>query len=70
VLTQAEFDAARERAVEARVDAGSVLRDEERAGVEVAALGLSRLEQIGLEVIPTLGVRAAVAGRVGAPPRP
>jgi D-lyxose ketol-isomerase len=51
VLTQAEIDAARERAVEALVDAGVVLRDEERAGVEVADFGLSRLEQVGLEVI-------------------
>jgi D-lyxose ketol-isomerase len=50
-LTQQEVDGARQRAAEILDDAGIVLTPEEREGIEVADFGLSRIEELGLEVV-------------------
>jgi D-lyxose ketol-isomerase len=51
VLSQAEIVAARRRAAEILAGAGTVLTAEERDTIEIADFGLSRLEEIGLEVV-------------------
>jgi D-lyxose ketol-isomerase len=51
VLTQAEVDAARRRAVEILAAAGTTLTPEERETIEIADFGLSRLDEYGLEVV-------------------
>jgi D-lyxose ketol-isomerase len=51
VLTQAEVDAARRRAAEILDAAGTTLTPEERDTIEIADFGLSRLNEIGLEVV-------------------
>ena len=51
MLTQGEVDAARSRAAENLDRAGIVLTPEERDTIEVADFGLSRLEELGLEVL-------------------
>jgi D-lyxose ketol-isomerase len=51
MLTQAEESAARARAAAALADAGIVLSAAETAAIEIADFGLSRLEEIGLEVV-------------------
>ena len=51
MLTQAEENAARKRAAAALADAGIVLTAAEIAAIEIADFGLSRLEEIGLEVV-------------------
>ena len=51
MLTQAEVDAARRRAAEILDSAGTTLTPEERDTIEIADFGLSRLDQIGLEVV-------------------
>jgi D-lyxose ketol-isomerase len=44
-------DEARERAAAMLADAGVVLRDDERARLEVADFGLGRLDEIGLQLL-------------------
>jgi D-lyxose ketol-isomerase len=44
-------DEARQRAAAMLADAGIVLTDRERTGLEVTDLGLGRLEQIGLQLV-------------------
>jgi D-lyxose ketol-isomerase len=51
VLTAAEIERARERAAEALAAAGIVLAPGERAAIEVADFGLSRLDELGLELV-------------------
>ena len=51
MLSQAEIDAARSRAAEVLAGAGTVLTAEERETIEIADFGLSRLDEIGLEVV-------------------
>ena len=51
MLTRAEIEAARGRAAEALAAAGIVLTAEERDGIEIADFGLSRIDQLGLEVV-------------------
>jgi D-lyxose ketol-isomerase len=51
VLSRAEVLDAQERAASALADAGILLTDAERAEIEVADFGLSRLDEIGLEVV-------------------
>jgi D-lyxose ketol-isomerase len=51
VLTQPEVDAARRRAAGILEGAGIALTPEERAEIEVADFGLSRLDDFGLEVV-------------------
>jgi D-lyxose ketol-isomerase len=51
VLTPAQIKDARLRAAKLLDEAGLVLTDEERDGIEVADFGLSELEQTGLEVV-------------------
>jgi D-lyxose ketol-isomerase len=51
VLTAAEIESARERAADALAGTGIVLTQEERATIEVADFGLSRLEEYGLELV-------------------
>ncbi len=50
-LTQSEVDSAKQRAAEALDAAGIVLTPEERDDIEVADFGLSRIEDLGLEVV-------------------
>jgi D-lyxose ketol-isomerase len=51
VLTREELGAAKERAATALVEAGIVLTPAERSAIEVADFGLSRLDEIGLEIV-------------------
>ena len=51
MLTREELDAARERAAAALAEAGIVLTPDERSAIEVADFGLSRLDEIGLELV-------------------
>ena len=51
MLTRQEISTAQERAAALLADAGIVLTAEERAAIEVADFGLSRLDEIGLEVV-------------------
>ena len=51
MLTQAEVEAARERAAAMLADVGIVLTPGGRETIEVADFGRSRLEEIGLEVV-------------------
>jgi len=51
VLTRQEVRDAQARAAAVLADAGMVLTAAERAEIEVADFGLSRLEEIGLEVV-------------------
>jgi D-lyxose ketol-isomerase len=51
VLTRDELEGARNRAAAALADAGIVLTAAERATVEVADFGLSRLDEIGLQIV-------------------
>jgi D-lyxose ketol-isomerase len=51
VLTRKELASAQERAAAVLADAGTVLTPSERAGIEVADFGLSRLDEIGLEIV-------------------
>ena len=51
MLTQAELDAAKERAAGALDDAGIVLTPAERKAIEVVDFGLSLLDEMGLEIV-------------------
>jgi D-lyxose ketol-isomerase len=51
VLAQAEVEAAQARAAALLADAGIVLTPAERDAIEVADFGLSRLDEIGLQVV-------------------
>lgn len=51
MLTQAQVDAARVRAVASLAAAGIALTPGERAGIEVVDFGLNRLEEVGLQVV-------------------
>lgn len=51
MLTASEVEAARQRAAAMLTDAGIVLTPAERKAIEVADFGLSRLEEIGLQVV-------------------
>jgi D-lyxose ketol-isomerase len=51
VLTQQEIDNSRARAARILDAAGIVLTPDEQAGIEVADFGLSRIEELGLEVV-------------------
>ena len=51
MLTRAQITAARDRAADALGDSGIVLTPDERASIEVADFGLSRLEEIGLQIV-------------------
>ena len=51
VLTQEELNAARDRAAAVLAESGIVLTPDERANIEVADFGLSRLDEIGLQIV-------------------
>ena len=51
VISERELEDAREYTVERLADAGVVLTAEERAAIEVADFGLSRLEECGLQLL-------------------
>ncbi len=51
VLTQDELSGARSRAADVLASAGVVLTDAERTSIEVADFGLSRLDEIGLQLV-------------------
>ena len=51
MLAQAEVEAAQARAAALLADAGIVLTPAERDAIEVADFGLSRLDEIGLQVV-------------------
>jgi D-lyxose ketol-isomerase len=51
VLTQGELGAARDRAASVLTESGIVLTPLERANIEVADFGLSRLDEIGLQIV-------------------
>lgn len=49
--TDADYEAARERAVEMLENAGVVVTDEERRDVEIVDYGLDDLERVGTEIV-------------------
>ena len=51
MLTREELGAARERAAAVLAEAGIVLTPDERTNIEVADFGLSRLDEIGLQIV-------------------
>ena len=51
MLTPDELSDARDRAASALADNGIVLTSQERASIEVADFGLSRLDEIGLQLV-------------------
>ena len=51
MLTRDELSGARDRAASALADNGIVLTPQERASIEVADFGLSRLDEIGLQLV-------------------
>ena len=51
MLTQDELSGARSRAADVLASAGVVLTDAERTSIEVADFGLSRLDEIGLQLV-------------------
>ncbi|WP_136687950.1 D-lyxose/D-mannose family sugar isomerase [Halorhabdus amylolytica] len=51
MLSEAEWEAARERTVETLAEHDFVLTDEEAADVEIADFGFGRLEEVGLELL-------------------
>lgn len=51
MLTREELGAAKERAATALAEAGIVLTAAERSAIEVADFGLSRLDEVGLEIV-------------------
>jgi D-lyxose ketol-isomerase len=51
VLTRDELGAARDRAASVLIEAGIVLTPLELASIEVADFGLSRLDEIGLQIV-------------------
>jgi len=51
VLTREELTGAQDRAAAVLADAGIVLTPAERRAIEVADFGLSRLDEIGLEIV-------------------
>ena len=51
MLTREEAGAARDRAAAALAEAGIVLTSDEQEAIEVADFGLSRLDEIGLQVV-------------------
>jgi D-lyxose ketol-isomerase len=69
VLTRGEIEAARERAVQVLSAAGIVLTAGERAAIEVADFGLSRLDEIGLEVVVYVNTERVCAKELAMFPR-
>jgi len=51
MLSRQEFEQAQARAAEMLERAGIVLTPQERANIEIAAFGLGRLEELGLEIV-------------------
>ena len=51
MLTPDELSAARDRAAAVLAESGIVLTPDERANIEVADFGLSRLDEIGLQIV-------------------
>jgi len=51
MLTHDELNGARDRAAAALADSGIVLTSRERASIEVADFGLSRLDEVGLQLV-------------------
>ena len=51
MLTRGELDDARDRAAAVLAETGIVLTAQERASIEVADFGLSRLDEIGLQLV-------------------
>lgn len=51
MLTKAQVEAARQRALEYFEKASIVLTDEEKANIEVADFGLGDLENTGLQLV-------------------
>ncbi len=61
MLTRAQVDAARHRAAEMLDGAGIALTSQERNTIEIADFGLSRLEELGLEVVVYLNTERVCA---------
>jgi D-lyxose ketol-isomerase len=60
-LAQTQIDAARRRAAETLDAAGIVLSPDERDAIEIADFGLSRLDELGLEVVVYLNTARVCA---------
>ena len=70
MLTRAELEDAQARAAAALADAGIVLTEAERRGIEVADFGLSDLEHYGLELVDVREHRARLREGARALPAP
>ena len=69
VLTQAQVDAARHRAAGILDDAGIVLTPQERDAIEIADFGLSRLDELGIEIVVYVNTERVCAKEIVLFPR-
>jgi D-lyxose ketol-isomerase len=69
VLTQNELDTAKNRAAAALADTGVVLTAAERTSIEVADFGLSRLDEIGLQLVVYVNTERVCAKEIVLFPR-
>lgn len=69
MLTRAEIAAAQKRAARALAEAGIVLTKAERDAIEVADFGLSRLEEIGLQLVVYVNTERVCAKELVLSPR-
>ena len=69
MLTRTEIESAREQAAQALASAGIALTPAERAAIEVADFGLSRLEETGLQVVVYLNTQRVCAKELVLLPR-
>ena len=61
MLTREELSAARDRAAAVLAESGIVLTPDERASIEVADFGLSRLDEIGLQIVVYVNTESVCA---------
>ena len=64
MLTREQIQDARQRAAQVLDEAGFVLTDAERDGIEVADFGLSELAQTGLEVVVYVNTQRVCAKEI------
>jgi D-lyxose ketol-isomerase len=69
MLTRKELAEARERAAEIFAAAGIVLTDAERATIEIADFGLSKLAETGLEIVVYVNTERVAAKEIAMFPR-
>ena len=61
MISKNEYAKAVERTLKEFADAGIILTDDEKARIEVADFGLSRLEEVGLEILTYINTERVCA---------